>query len=147
MSHLAVAAVALAVWLGAGGSAAEPSRKAYLSHVSSVCRAYARRLEHVPAPSDPAAYGNVVGSLRRALPLLRAQEQAMRAIPAPSSLQLTVARLFAIDRSSIAALDSALAAARRRDAGGVAGGLSRFSSIRDRVHGLSVAIGIRCTPN
>lgn len=148
MSHLVVAAAAaLAVWLGAGGSAAEPGRRAYLTHVSTVCQAYARRLERVPAPSEPAAYGDVISSLQRVVPLLRAQERAMRAIRAPSTLELTVGRLFAIDRSSIAPLESALAAARRRDAGGVANGLARFSSVRERVHSLSVAIGIRCNPN
>ena len=36
MSHLDVATAALAVWLGVGGSAAEPGRKAYLTHVSTV---------------------------------------------------------------------------------------------------------------
>ena len=147
MSHLVVAAAALAVWAGVGGSAAEPSRKAYLTHVSAVCRTYARRLERVPAPSDPTAYGNVVSSLERAVPLLRAQERAMRAIEAPTTLRPTVGRLFAIDRSSIAALRSALAAARRRDAGGVAKGLTRFASIRDRVHSLSLAVGIGCNVN
>ena len=147
MSHLVVVAAALAVWLGVGGSAAEPGRKAYLTHVSTVCRTYARRLERVPAPSEPAAYGDVISSLQRVLPLLRAQEGAMRAIRAPSTLQPTVGRLFAIDRSSIAALESALAAARRRDAGAVADGLARFSTLRDRVHSLAVANGIRCNPN
>jgi hypothetical protein len=147
VSHLVLAAAALAVWVGVGGSAADPSRKAYLTHLSSVCQTYARRLERVPAPSDPTAYGDVIASLQRVLPLLRGQERAMRAIRAPSTLQLTVGRLFAIDRSSIPALESALAAARRRDAGGVVRGLTRFSSVRDRVHGLSVAIGIRCNPN
>jgi hypothetical protein len=146
MSHLAAVA-ALALWLGVGGSAAEPSKKAYLTHVSAVCQGYARRLERVPAPSDPAAYGDVISSLRRVLPLLRAQERAMRAIEAPTVLRPSVGHLFAIDRSSIAALRSALAAARRRDAGGAATGLTRFSSIRGRVHGLALAIGVRCSPD
>jgi hypothetical protein len=146
MTHV-VAAAALAIWLGVGGSAAEPARKAYLTHVSAVCKTYARRLERVPAPSAPTAYGDVIASLQRVVPLLRAQERAMRAIEAPHALQLTVGRLFAIDRSSFAPLASALAAARRRDAGGVAKGLARFSSVRDRVHSLSEAIGIRCRPN
>src|SRR4029077_11496162 len=114
----------------------------YLTHVSAVCQTYARRLERVPAPGDPAAYGDVIASLRSAVPLLRAQERAMRAVQAPSSLRLTVGRLLALDRSSITALDSALAAARRRNAGGVATGLVRFSSLRDRVHSLSVGLGI-----
>jgi hypothetical protein len=147
LSHLVVGAAALSLWLGVGGSAAEPSQQAYLTHVSAVCQSYARRLERVPAPSDPAAYGNVISSLERVVPLLRAQERAMRAIQAPAALQPTVGHLFAIDRSSIPPLQSALRAARRRDAGGVAKGLTRFSSIRDRVHSLALAIGVRCSPD
>jgi len=125
-------------------SLATPTPPAYLVHVSSVCRTYAHRLERVPAPADPAAYGDVVASLRRALPLLRAQERAMRAIPAPAALRMRLARLFALDRRSIADLTGALDAAGRRDAGGVATGLARFSSDRARVHAASVALGIRC---
>ena len=148
MSCLALAAAALVLLLAACASArSEPTRKAYLTRVSSVCQGYARRLERVPAPSDPAAFGDVISSLRRVLPLLRAQERSMRAVPAPRALQLTVGRLFAFDRGSIARLQLALAAAKRRDTGGVARGLARFASLRDRIHSLSVSIGIRCDPH
>jgi hypothetical protein len=148
MRHLAAAAAAVTLALAIGGPArSEPSRKAYLTHVSSVCQTYARRLERVPAPSDPAAFGDVISSLERVVPLLRAQERSMRAVPAPHALQPTVGRLFALDRSSIAGLESTLAAARRRDPGGVARGLVRFASARDRIHRLSVSIGIRCDPH
>jgi hypothetical protein len=127
--------------------AQEPPRKAYLDRVSSVCRSYARRLERIPAPSSPSAYGDVIDSLRRVVPLLRTQERAMRSVVAPSTLQPTVGRLFARDRRSIAGLESALAAARRRDAGGVARGLARFSAERQQVHSLAVALGIDCSVN
>jgi hypothetical protein len=146
MSRCLLAAVVAALCL-AGGAGAEPSRKQYLAHVSSVCLGYARRLERVPAPSDPGAYGNVISSLRQVLPLLRGQERAMRAIPAPPALRLRLGRLFALDRRSIADLGAALAAAGRRDAGGVATGLGRFSGDRERVHAAAVGLGIRCEPN
>ena len=116
-------------------------------HVSSVCRTYARRLERIPAPSDPAAYGNVISSVGQVLPLLRAQAAAMQAVPPPAALEPRLERLFGLDRRSVAVLRPALAAARRRDAGGVATGLLRFSSARDQVHRLAVAIGIDCTVN
>lgn len=143
MSHLAALAAALAAWHGAG----DPARTAYLTHVSSICRTYARRLERVPAPSDPAAYGDVIASLHRVVPLLQAQERAMRAIRPPAALRPAVGRLLALDRSSVPPLQTALAAARRRDAGGVARGLVRFSALRDRVHASALALGIRCEPN
>jgi hypothetical protein len=146
VAALAAAALGAGLWLAfAGGGKHEPTRQAYLAEVSSVCRSYARRLERIPAPSEPAAYGNVLSSVVQVLRVLRAQEAAMRAVPPPASLAARLARLFALDRGSIAELRPVLAAARRRDAGGVAIGLVRFSSARDQVHRLAVAIGIDCT--
>jgi hypothetical protein len=141
------AALGVGLWLGLRGSEAEPTQQQYLARVSSVCRSYARRLERVAAPSDPAAYGNVISSIEQVVPLLRAQEAAMRAVRAPSALGPRLDRLYVLNRRSIAELAAALEAARRRRAGGVATGLVRFSTLRDRVHGLSVAIGIECNPN
>ena len=144
---LAVAAGAIAgVWLAlAGGGKHEPTRQAYLAEVSSVCQGYVRRLERIPVPTDPAAYGNIVSSVAQVLPVLRAQEAAMRAVRPPGALQPRLDRLFALERRSITALQPALTAARRRDAGGVATGLLRFSAARDQVHSEAVAIGIDCT--
>jgi hypothetical protein len=142
------AGLGVGLWLGLSGSGkAEPTRAAYLAKVSAVCRGYARRLERVPVPGDPAAYGDVIASLERVVPLLRAQEAAMRALPAPEALRPRLERLFALNRGSIAELEQALAAARRHDAGGVATRLGRFSGERDQVHTQAVAIGIACNPN
>jgi len=145
---LAAAGLGAGLWLLLGGAATkEPAPREYLAHVSSVCRTYAQRLERIPAPSAPAAYGNVISSVRQVLPLLRAQAAAMQAVPPPAALEPRLERLFGLDRRSVAALRHALAAARRRDAGGVATGLIRFSSARDKVHRLAVGIGIDCTVN
>jgi hypothetical protein len=71
------AALGIGLWLAfAGGSRHGPTRQAYLAEVSSVCRSYARRLERIPAPSEPAAYGNVISSVVQVLRVLRAQEAA-----------------------------------------------------------------------
>jgi len=135
------------LWLGLRGGEAKPTQQQYLARVSSVCRSYARRLERVAAPSDPAAFGNVTSSVEQVVPLLRAQEAAMRAVRAPIALGPRLDRLFVLNRRSIAELEAALAAAKRRRAGGVATGLVRFSTLRDQVHGLAVAIGIECNPH
>ena len=152
--YLVAATVVLAAGLGVGlwlelsaGGKAQPTRGAYLAQVSSVCRSYARRLERVPAPADPAAYGDVISSLERVVPLLREQEAAMRRVRAPEALKPRLERLFGLNQASIAPLDSALAAAKRRDAGGVATALVRFRGIRDQVHVLALGMGIRCTAN
>ena len=144
----AAAALGVGLWLGlSGGGKHQPTSHAYLARVSAVCRSYARRLERVPAPSDPAAYGDVVASVRRVLPLLAAQASAMRDVVSPAGLEPRLDRLFALNRRSIAELRTVLTAARRREAGVVAVGLVRFSALRDRVHALAVAVGIDCTVN
>lgn len=145
---LGAAAAGAGLWLGlAGGGTPRPTPERYLAHVSSVCRAYARRLERVPAPSDPAAYGNVIASLRRVVPLLRAQAGAMQAITPPRAFEERLARLFSLHERSVQELETVLGAARSRNAGGVATGIVRFSATRDRVHAAAVAVGIRCDPN
>jgi hypothetical protein len=126
------------------GSGADPTPRAYLAQVSSVCRRYARQLARVPGPSDVAAYGDVVAGLRQALPLMRAQNAAMEAVRPPQGLEPRVERLFVLSHRSVADLSSALAAALRRDAGGVGRGLVRSTLLRARLHTLSVSIGIRC---
>ena len=71
----------------------------------------------------------------------------MRAVRAPGALGPRLDRLFVLNRRSIAELQSALAAAKGRRAGGVATSLLRFATLRDQVHRLAVAIGIECNPN
>ena len=68
----------------------------------------------------------------------------MQAIEPPEELRPRVDRLFALSRRSVAALEATLAAAERRDAGGVIAGLGRFSAARDASHDFAVALGIRC---
>jgi hypothetical protein len=143
---LGVAALCAGLWVGRSGGAKGPSRAAYLAQVSAVCRAYARRLERVPVPSEPQAYGDVLESVGRAVPLLRAQVAAMEKLDPPAGLGPALRRLYGLDRRSIAELRTAGGAARRRDAGGVAAGLLRFSALRDRVHEAAVSLGIDCEP-
>jgi hypothetical protein len=141
----AAAGLGVGLWLGVwSGGSPEPTKADYLARVSQVCRGYTRQLARIGAPSDVTAYGDVVDAVTKVVPLLRRQAAAMRAVPAPHALRPGLERLFQLDASSIAQLERTLGAARRRDAGGVANGLLRFSAIRNRSHTLAVAIGIRC---
>lgn len=142
---LGAAAVAAGLLLGLRGGGGT-DRRTYLARVSSVCVTYARRLETVGAPGDVSAYGDVIASVGAVVPLLRRQAAAMQAVRAPSELKPRLDRLFTVNGSSVTALEHTLAAARRRDAGGVAEGLAGFSRLRDRTHALASAIGINCTP-
>jgi hypothetical protein len=140
----AAAALGVGLWLGLAGGKAEPTREAFTAQASAACRSYARKLERVPAPGDPTAYGDVIASLRRAIPLLREQLTSLEALRAPRSLEPRLRTLFALDAQAIRNLQSALAAAQRREAGDVLLGLSRYTAVRDRSHALASAIGIRC---
>jgi hypothetical protein len=140
-----IAGPAAGLWLAFRGGGGHVDRTRYLAEVSSVCRVYARRLSRIGAPGDVSAYGDVIEAVSAVVPLLREQVSAMQAVPAPPDLRRGLGRLFAVDRSSVVALEATLAAARRRDAGGVAESLARFTSLRDRTHALAVAIGVDCT--
>jgi hypothetical protein len=145
IATVAVAAVAVgAVLVSRGGGHAEVDEGEYLTSVSAVCHRYAVRLARVPAPANVTAYGDVVESLHRVLPLLRRQDTAMRGIESPDGLQAGLDRLFGLNRRSIAELETTLAAAERRDAGGVIEGLGAFTATRDRTVALADAIGIDC---
>jgi hypothetical protein len=115
--------------------------------VSSVCRVYARRLSRIGVPSEVTAYGDVVATIGRVVPLLREQAARMEAVDPPPGLHADLDRLFALDRRSIAVLETTLAAARRRDAGGVGKGIASFSGLSGEVHSLAVSLGIHCTAN
>ena len=144
-----LAAAGVGSWLALrSGDRREPTPRAYLTQVSSVCRGFARLLAQVPGPSDLAAYGEVASSLSQALPLMRAQSAAMESVaPRPRPLAPRLGRLFALSHRSLADLASALAAARRRDLGGMGRGLVQSALLRAREHDLAVAIGIRCEIN
>jgi hypothetical protein len=141
---VAAGAVAAGVWLAAGGGGTA-DRPAYLEQVSSVCRTYAAKLSRIGAPADVTAYGDVIEALGRVLPLLREQAAEMQAVKPPPGLKPRLDRMFAVDASAVSALEGALAAARRRDAGAVARGFLAFSQRRDRAHAESAAIGIDCS--
>jgi hypothetical protein len=150
LAVVAVAAAALAVglWLAfRDGAGSDGGRTAYLAQVSSTCRRYARQLARIGAPSDLTAYGEIVSIVDRVLPLLRRQAAAMQAVPSPQPLRRKLDRLFALDRRAIGALEGVARSARRRDLGGVASGLGRFSVTRDRSHALALVLGIRCETN
>jgi hypothetical protein len=141
---LAAAAVGVGLWIALGGGG-HLDRRRYLARVSSVCVASARRLQRIGAPGEVNAFGNVISTVGAVVPLLRKQAAAMQAVPAPAGLRPRLDRLFSLNDSSIAALERALTAARRRDGAGVARGLIGFSRLRDRIHVLATAIGINCT--
>jgi hypothetical protein len=142
------ALVAAAVLLAAAAGAVAvpiPTKHEYLTAVSATCRSYSKELARIPAPANITAYGDVVESISRALPLLRREEAAMKRVAPPRELRGQVAQMFVLHERSVVELEKTLVAANRRDAGGVALGLGRFAAARDRSQAFARQLGVRCS--
>jgi len=148
VSRRRLVAVVIAVALAAAGAApgSRPmTKRAYLAAVSAACRPYARQLARIPAPANITAYGDVVESISRAIPVLVRQEAAMRRVQPPPVLRGKVERMFELHEQSVARPRTTLAAANRRDAGAVATGFGRFTAARDRSQAFARQLGIHCS--
>jgi hypothetical protein len=107
------AAIAVGVVLLAGGAAAAPPTKAeYLARVAAVCRIYGPKLDKVPPPGDIGIPGEVLTSVERALPILKAERDHVHALRSPAALAARIAQWKKLDDESLAHLEVALKAAR-----------------------------------
>jgi hypothetical protein len=110
------AAVAGGVVLLAGGAAAAPPTKAqYLARVAAVCRIYGPKLDKVPPPGDIGIPGEVLTSVTKAFPILKAERDAVHALRSPRALAAKIARWKKLDDEALGHLAVALKAARVPD--------------------------------
>jgi hypothetical protein len=144
MARRAIVVAALVVSLAGCGGSREPTKSQYLTRVAAVCDHYGRQLDQIPPPADIAAPGDLVDSVGRALPILRAEARTIRALQAPHELQSRLGRFFALTDSSIAGLAEALQGARERDYGKIGHGEVRFARSRDAARAVAATIGFRC---
>ncbi len=148
--RLVVACCALAAGVGVGAllllddDGPSLTRAEYVSGVEAICRKYGRQLDGIPPPLDIATPGEVLSSVGAALPILRAQTEAARALRPPRELRATVARFFVHNDRSLAGLDEALRSAKNLDLGGMGHGYVQFVRERDRARAAARAIGLRC---
>jgi hypothetical protein len=126
------------------GSQSRPTQSHYLAEVSAICQRYGKQLDRIPPPSDLAIAGEVAGSVRLALPILRRQAAEIRAVRPPDALRGRLHAFFVLADRTIAELKQTLAAANRRDLGTMGAALVRFTVTRDSAKKLARAIGFRC---
>ena len=100
-----------------GGGRHELTAAEYRARVAVACDRYGRQLDRIPPPTDLAVPGEVTSSIERALPVLKELSAAIRAIPPPGQLRARADRLSGLRVRSIASLEEALAAGRKRDLG------------------------------
>jgi hypothetical protein len=144
MARRATVVAALVVLLAGCGGSGGPTTAQYRARVAAVCNRYGRQLDQIPPPGDPAAFGDLIDSVGRALPILRAQARTIRALQAPHELQRRLRRLFALTDRSIAGLAETLHGARARSYGEIGAGEVQFSRARDAAKAIAAAIGVGC---
>jgi hypothetical protein len=143
--RLAAAAALAVLAVGCGSTeSAGPTRQAYLKEASATCQRYGKELDAVRPPTDLAIVGEVAGSVREALPILRREVAEIRAIRRPDTLQPQLTRFFTLANGSVKALAETLAAANRREIGPMSDAFVRFTSLRDEAKRLARSIGFRC---
>jgi hypothetical protein len=138
------AAVAALVVVAATRGAYEPTRAEYLAAAEAICVEYGDRLDRIPPPTDVASPGAVVESLEQALPILREQEDRIRALAAPGELRSRLERFYRLTDRSLDALQEALDQALERAIYPMAVALTRFGDVRDQAKLLAREIGFDC---
>jgi hypothetical protein len=144
MARRAIAVAAFVAFLAGCGGSGEPTTAHYLKQVAAVCDRYGRQLDQIPPPADIASPGDIVDSVGRALPILRAEARTIRALRPPHALQSELTRFFALTDSSIAGLAEALQGARDRDFGEIGRGEIRFARAREAAKAVAATIGFKC---
>lgn len=140
---VAVASAAVVVVVARGG---EPTvtRQAFLQQVHATCAKYEKRLDAIPPPGDLSSPGSVYESLNAALPVLKQQEEALRALEPPSELQEDLDELYALTDQSLVELETARDEAGERALYPMATALTRFEEVRDEAKLISRRLGIDC---
>jgi hypothetical protein len=140
-----IAVVAGLVLAFSGTSQAAPTPAEYFARVAAICRVYGPKLDNVP-PADIAEPGNVIESVSRALPLIKAETGAVRALKQPKSLHTQLAQWFELHDRSIARLEAALRAARKQDLRALIVAYGQFILQGPKTERLGAAIGIPHPP-
>ncbi len=127
-----------------GGDPSRLTRSAYLQRANAICQTYAKRLDRIPPPLDPASPGAVYESIGLALPLLREQSAQVRALAPPRVLQANVNRFFALTDQSLGHLQRTRLHAGRRELFPMVQALAAFGKSRDAAKRVRRSVGFKC---
>jgi len=137
-------AVIAVVALAGGADGDRPTRAEYVAQVDALCAEYAGQLDRIPPPGDLSSPGAIVESLEQALPILRAQATAIRALSPPRTDEARIGRFFRLTDRSLTELRAALDAALERALYPMATALTRFGKRRDEAKAVAKELGFRC---
>jgi hypothetical protein len=114
-------AVAAAVVLAFGGSSssAAPTKTQYFARVAAICRVYGPKLDRIPPPSDLGIPSELSAAARKALPVLRAEADAVRRLESPWELRSKLVQWTRLNDRSITDLAEALRQDRQKNLRGI----------------------------
>jgi hypothetical protein len=121
-----------------------PTRAEYLADIEALCAQYGAELDRIPPPGDLSSPGAIVESLEQALPVLREQERAVKALQSPPALEADLARFFRLTDRSLEELQTALDEALERALYPMATALTRFDEVRNEAKAVARRIGFAC---
>jgi hypothetical protein len=138
---------AAAVVLAFGPPArAAPSKARYLAQVAAICRVFGPKLDRVAPPGDLAIPGEVASSVAKALPILVAESDAVRALRSPTELKAKLRRWHELNDRSLDSLKEALRLAREPDLSGMGLAYIRYTLTGAKAEKVGKAIGFPRPP-
>jgi hypothetical protein len=111
---VAAGVAAAVVLVSSGTSEAAPTKSQYFARVAAICRIYGPKLDRI-VPADIAEPANVIETMRQALPLIKGQTDAVRALRPPNALRAKVNQWLDLHEHRIAKLEEAMRAAKKLD--------------------------------
>jgi hypothetical protein len=116
----------------------------YLAAANAICEKYAKQLDKIPPPNDPAAPGAVYESIGLAMPILRAQAAEVAKLVPPRDLAARVDRFFLLSSASYEHLARAGRQAGRRELFPMVQSLSAFERAREAAKRARRSVGFKC---
>jgi hypothetical protein len=98
-----------------GTSAAAPTKAEYFAKVAAICRVYGPKLDKISPPADLGIPSELSDAARKALPVLRAEADAVRRLVPPAELRSKLAEWSKLNDQSISKLAATLTAARQKN--------------------------------
>jgi len=121
-ASLGAACALLACGVGVGivltfsgtSAAAPPTKKQYFARVAAICRAYGPKLDRI-IPPDIAEPANVIEAMKKVLPLIKGETDAVKALTPPTALRAKMRVWIDLHYRRIAKLEEAMAAGKKLD--------------------------------
>jgi hypothetical protein len=142
----AAVAGGLVLAFGSGSSQAAPTKAQYFAQVAAICRKYGPKLDKVPPPVDLSIPSELSESAAKAVPILRAEANAVRRLVPPRELRGKITRWIELNDRSISRLAATLPAARATNLRAVQVAYVQFIVTGQKAQHLGKTIGFPSPP-